>query len=54
MEFNVLVGLTGFFFILASIGLTCINDVAQNGGLIFGVIFLILGIILLYSGMLLL
>lgn len=54
MAFNVVVGLSGLFLILISLGLTCFSEVANQGGLLYGVICMVLGVILLVSGMYLL
>lgn len=54
MDFNVLVGLVGLFLILVSLGLIGITEVAQEGGLLYGFILLLLGIMLLFSGLYLL
>lgn len=48
MSFEVLVGLSGFFLMLLSLGLICIDEVAREGGLIWGVLLFVLGVVLLF------
>jgi len=54
MEFDVVVGLSGVFLLLLSLGLTCFSEVAREGGLILGLISSILGGVLIYSAIYLL
>ncbi len=54
MEFDVVVGLSGIFLLLLSLGLTCFSEVARDGGLILGFISSILGVVLIYSAIYLL
>lgn len=54
LGFDVSVGLVGFFLILISFGLMCLDSVAQDGGLILGICLLLLGVALFYSSIFLL
>jgi len=54
LDFNVLVGFVGFFLILCSLGLMGLDSVAEDGGLILGIVFMLLGVALLYSAIFLL
>lgn len=51
MSFSVVVGLSGFFLILLSLGLIGIDEVARDGGFVVGLCLFLLGMALLLTAM---